>query len=91
MNFKLQIYSLYSGMRASLSITFTEPLSVVRESDRLTTTEGLEKEKMRPTKTKPKKKKYTWGPDSWSECSQPCGEGKMCCKLGLWQCKLIRS
>ncbi|XP_067936394.1 A disintegrin and metalloproteinase with thrombospondin motifs 3-like [Watersipora subatra] len=66
--YDVMIYSLYSGMRVSLSITFTEPLSVVRENDQLSTTQSSRNQKKGKTK-------YSWSTDGWGECSQPCGDG----------------
>ena len=67
---------MYSGIRSTLSITFTEPLSVVRDSDQAAAENDLKKEKPKREKNKSKKRKYKWAADQWGECSHPCGDGQ---------------
>ena len=69
---------MYSGMRATLSITFTEPLSIVRETDTSATSSSSA---LQPTQDvdggrQIQQQNYTWVKDGWQECSESCGDGE---------------
>ena len=67
---------MYSGMRATLSITFTEPLSIVRETDTSATSSALQPTQEVDSGRQIQQQNYTWVKDGWQECSESCGDGE---------------
>jgi len=60
-------------MRATMSITFTEPLNVPRENS--VTEESNAHLRNSSTSSQSKAKIYGWAIGGWGECSVTCGEG----------------
>lgn len=66
---------MYSGLRATLSVSFTEPLTIKRDNDQREN--KIQNDVVEEAEAKPQVNinRYEWKSKGWSNCSQPCGSG----------------